>query len=180
MRSLLKKLFYSVIAGGAYFLIIRFLSPRPAESTFYFSYAQPFMVFLSIVVDPIVGGLGFALGEYLAMIGGNNIDGFFLFCCFLNGAGIGLFFSPNDLRQGFFSKKDIIQFNSIQLLSNFIVWSFFYPLYLRMFKGTDFVSMHVMGLRYALGFSISCLVAGSLFLAIYAQSRFSEANFYRS
>lgn len=180
MRPLLKKLFFSLLAAGNYYVIIRFLSPRPAGNIFYFSYAQPYMVFLSIVVDPLVGGLGFALGEMLGMIGGNNFDIFFLFCCFLNGGSIGLLFPPKELNQGYFPKKDIVQFNSIQTVSNFVVWALFYPLYLWLFKGIGFVEVHTLGLRYALGFSISCLVAGSLFLAIYAQSRFSEANFYRS
>ena len=180
MGNILKKILYIVLAGGIFFVLSKYLSPHPDSVKFYFTYAHPLMLFIAIVVDPLVGGLGFALGVFFLLIGTEPIDWIAIVCAFLNAASVGYFMPTEDLHNGFFFRKSIMIFNTIQTGSNFLCWGLIYPLLTWLIYHEPFLELVDVGLRYALSFSLSCLVFCTLHLEMYARSRFSAANFYRS
>ena len=180
MSRFTKNILYILLYGIIFFLIEKFISFTGVISYLNFSYSQPVMVFLSIIQPPLVGGLGAALGSFLIQIGENGYDWIMILCFFINCASIGWGMRNQKVNKGFFERREISRFFKIQLVSNFVTWWLIYPLLSLLIYHTDLKTALDEGFRSALGYFISDMLISTLFLTLYAQSRFSKANFYRN
>lgn len=84
------------------------------------------------------------------------------------------------INNGFFERKEIARFMKVQLISNFATWWLIYPLLSLLLYHTELKPVMDEGFLNALGYFISDMLISTLFLSLYAQGRFSKANFYRN
>ena len=180
MNSTLKKTLQVLFYGACFYLLNRFLLTEAAIAMIRFNYSHPFIVFISVIRGPWLGGFGYALGEFLTEIGKDSFDWIAIACSFLNCFSIGICMKSVDIHMGFFEKKDIIRFNNIQLIFNLACWSILYPVLSSFFMHIDLKIAFSQGIWKSIGFYISDLTATTLFLVLYARTRVSEANFYRN
>ena len=180
MSPLLKNILRIIFYGIVFFIIDYFLESANAIRQIQFSYSYPVMVFISVVFGPYVGGFGIALGLLLKQIGEHSLDILYIFCSFLNCFSIGYYMRYLDIQNGFFERSDMAKFNMYQLASNFVCWNLIYAVLSHFIYHTNLWEVLQKGFWQALGNFLSNLVAASIFLALYARSRVSAANFYRN
>ena len=182
MKSILNNFFRILLYGSVFYLLDRFLSAGTIISRIRFNYSHPFIVFISVIRGPWIGGFSFALGEFLTEIGGESFDWLAIICSFLNCFLIGKSIKNDEIYMGFFDKKDIIHFNNTHLLFNLICWTLIYPLvsHFLLHSSTNLFASLSQGFWKSTGFYISDLIAATLFLMLYSRTRITEANFYRN
>ena len=140
----------------------------------------PFLVFLSIVINPYLGGLGLALGNFIVLYILENIDWGIIICSFLNCVTIGFVMKKINLRNEFFGRDQIIFFNRVQIASNLVYWTGLYPVFKFLVMHGDYLKTLSWGAWQTFGNTLSCLLATTMFLVLYSRSQYTEANFYRS
>ena len=180
MKNFLKKLFTIILFAGVYFVLERYVKIPTAFKFIPFSYAHPTVSFASVINGPFIGAISSGLGELLTMIGKESIDWPAVFCALLNCASIGFSMAKNKISDGFFFRKEQLRFAVSQMISNIGCWAVLYPILSKIFMHTDFQSAFNYGFGKAIGMSITNLIAGTLFLSLYARTRISAGNFYRS
>ncbi len=180
MNRFTKNILYILLYGIIFYLIEKFINSTGVISYFSYSYSQPIMVFLSIIRPPLVGGFSAALGSFLIQIGKNTYDWILILCFFINCASIRWGMRNQKINNGFFERGDISRFSKVQLASNLVTWWLIYPLLSMLISHAELKPALDEGFRNALGYFISDMLISTLFLSLYAQSRFSKANFYRN
>ncbi len=182
MREFLKKFLLIVVFAVIYYLLERYFSTKTPGTPIHISIAHPFMVFISIVIDPWIGGIGIAIGSLILQIqhGQSIINWVVIICPFLNCLSIGYMMKSIDLGNEYFGRKLIYRFFKIQITATFVCWVIIYPLLNVLMRQKRYITYLSRGFWQSLGFILSCGIATTLFLMLYARSRFTEANFYRS
>lgn len=180
MSPFIKNILRIICYGGVYFIFERFLVMGGPVRNITVSCTYPFLVFISVVNGPLVGGLSAALGKYLIQINAPSVDWILIICAFLNCAWIARGMKDVGIRNGVFNRIDILHFNNVQLLSNIVCWVLVYPLLTHFLLKVNLMEVFQSGIWTALGYFLSDVIAATLFLAIYAQSRMTAVNFYRN
>ena len=186
MREFLKKTLLILAFAVIYYLLEEYFNTKISTKTpgtpIHITIAHPFMVFISIVIDSWVGGIGIAIGSLILQIqhGQSIINWVVVICPFLNCLSIGYMMKSIDLRNEYFGRKLIYRFFKIQIISTFVCWVIIYPLLNVLMWHKGYLTYLSRGFWQSLGFILSCGIATTLFLMLYARSRFTEANFYRS
>ena len=185
MRTFIKNVLLIILFAGAYFVLEVFLGADTPVKQIDISVGFPFLVFLSIVINPFLGALGLALGNFIVLytlanqiIG--NVDWGIIICSFLNCISISLAMKKINLRNEFFGRDQIIYFNRVQIVSNLFYWAGLYPLFKFLLKHGEYLKTLSWGMWQAFGNTLSCLLAATLFIVLYSRSQYTEANFYRS
>ena len=179
MRLFVKRVFIILLAAGIYCLLERFVGISTSLEGVRITYAQPFIVWVSVLTGPLIGGITGGIGEFLSQIGTPAWDWTTIICTILNCTVIGFFSRKIDVNNGFLSRNDIFYFNKVQVISNFIVWEIPYTALNILIYGEELSAALGRGFWIALNNSISCMMITSLFLALYAKTRITAANFYR-
>ena len=179
MRPTVKKVFVILFAAGIYCVLERFVGISTSLDGVRITYAQPFIIWVSVLNGPLIGGITGGIGEFLSQIWDPARDWATVICTILNCAAIGFFTRKIDVNSGFFDREDIFYFDKVQVLSNFIVWAIPYTVLNIRLNGEGLRTALARGFWIALNNSISCMIITSLFLALYAKTRMTAANFYR-
>ena len=179
MNQILKSIRNIILFGLLYFLLKRYADVFTASIKITISYALAFIFFVSVIHGPIIGAGAAALGTLIYQTVTNTFDWMIISCMAADCIFIGFFMSYLNIREGFFEKKDAVNFNNFQLLSHTICWIIFYPLLVYFILQEPLLETMMNGFFEVLGYYISCLIITTLLLDIYAQTRISEANFYR-
>lgn len=180
MKNLLRNIFIIIIFSGAYYVLERYAMVHTAFIYIPFSYAHPVVNFAGLIYGPLFGAISCALGEFLSMLGNELYDWPAVFCAFLNCGSIGFAMRNNKIREGLFPRREQLRFDLTQFLSNLFCWAGLYPVLSSLLLQKNFQSMFTIGLGKAIGMSITNAIAGTLLLSLYAKTRISAANFYRS
>ncbi len=180
MNPTLKKVLRIFFYGIIFFIIEHFFDATDSITKIQFSYANPLMVFVSVVQGPVVGALSITFGEFLEQIIHHESDWIFTLISAINCAWIGYGMRNVDIHNGFFERADVSHFNKVQLFSNIVCW-----LLLRPFLNYYLIHANIWdelrkGFWVTMGYFLSNLIAATIFLALYARSRVSAANFYRN
>ena len=179
MHRITKKVLTILFAAGIYCVLERFIGISTYLDVVRITYAQPFIVWVSVLTGPLIGGITGGIGELLSQVGDPGWDWPTIVCTILNCTAIGFFTREIDVNSGFFDKNEIIYFNKIQLFSNFIVWEILYSALNFWLNGEKLRVVLARGFWIAMNNSISCMMITSLFLALYTKTRMTAANFYR-
>ena len=182
MRQFLKNILLILVFAAIYYLLELFFKTTTPKYPIHISMAHPFMVFISIVISPWIGGISIALGSLLLQIlyGQTHINWVVIICPFLNCVSIGYLMKRIDLGKEYFGWKLIAQFIKIQSAATFVCWVIIYPILNVVMRKKNYLTYLNRGFWQSLGFILSCGVATTLFLMLYVRSQFTEANFYRS
>lgn len=182
MRQFLKNIILILVFAGIYYLLETYFSTKMPGNPIHITIAHPFMVFISIVVGPWIGGIGIAIGSLFLQIqhGQTIINWVVIICPFLNCLSIGYMMKSIDLQNEYFGWKLITRFNKIQVFATFVCWVIIYPLLNVLMRQQKYLTYLNRGFWQSLGFILSCGIATTLFLMLHVRSRFNEANFYRS
>lgn len=181
MTSFIKKVFLILILAAAYYILERYLQIATAFKYIQFCYAQPLVNSASVIFGPFVGSFASGLGEILlCRLQNLPIDWPSVLSAFLNCGIIGFAMKDLDIKNGFFMKKDVTRYNTVHLFSSFGCWAVLYPVTSFLFKLKQFIPAFHYGFGQALGMCVTNFVAGTLLLSLYAKSRITAANFYRS
>lgn len=179
MRSFSKNLLIIIIGAGIYCVLERFVGISTSLDGVRITYAQPFIIWLSVLAGPLIGGITGGIGELLSQIGGPALDLSMVICTILNCSVIGFFTRKIDVNKGFFGKNEVFLFDKVQIISNFIIWEIPYTAIKVLIYRENLSAALERGFWIALNNSISCMLITSLFLALYAEARMTAANFYR-
>lgn len=180
MRSFINKVLIVVFAASIYCVLERFEGISTSLESVRITYSQPFIVWISVLSGPLIGGISGGIGEVISQIGKVAWDWTKVLCTILNCAMIGFFTRKIDVKGGFFNRNDFFTFDQVQFISNFIVWEIPYTV-LNMWLNKEELTMPLArGFWIALNYSISCMMLTSLFLALYSKTRMTAANFYRN
>ncbi len=179
MRPISKKILIIIAAAGIYCVLERFVGISTSLEGVKITYAQPFIVWVSVLSGPLIAGITGGIGEFLSQIGDPAWDWVTIFCTILNCAAIGFFTRKLDINNGFFNRNDIITFDKVQIISNYIVWEIPYTALKIWINKESLTGALHQGFWIAMNNSISCMLITSLCLALYAKTRITAANFYR-
>ena len=180
MNQTLKNIFRIIFYGIIFFTIEHFLESTDIITQIQFSFSNPLMVFVSVIRGPAVGALSIAFGEFLEQLVHHQRDWLFILVSSINCAWIGYGMRNVDIHNGFFERSDVAHFNKVQVISNIICWVILRPLLNYLIHHTNVMEDLQKGFWVALGYFTSNLVAATIFLALYARSRITAANFYRN
>ncbi len=182
MRQFLKNILLILVFAAIYYLLEQFFKTTTSNYPIHISMAHPFMVFISIVISPWIGGISTALGSLMLQIlyGQTHINWVVIICPFLNCVSIGFLMKRIDLGKEYFGLKLISRFIKLQFLATSVCWVIIYPLLNVLIRRKNYLTYLNRGFWQSLGFTLSCGVATTLFLMLYVRSQFTEANFYRS
>lgn len=175
-KNILRIFFY----GFIFFVIEHFFEIRDTITRIQFSFSNPLMVFVSVVCGPVVGALSIAFGQFLELSTHHNTDWIFILLSALNCASIGYGMRKVDIHNGFFDRSDVTHFNKVQILSNLICWILLRPLLIHFVYHTNIIQELEKGFWMVMGYFISNSIVATIFLALYARSRVTAANFYRN
>ena len=179
MRSFGKNVVIILFAAGIYCVLERFVGISTSLDGIRITYAQPFIIWVSVLTGPLIGGITGGIGEILSQFGDPAWDWSMVICTILNCAAIGFFTRKIDINSGFFDRNDILYFDKVQVISNFFIWEIPYPALNFWLRGEELRIALGRGFWIAMNNSISCMMITSLFLALYAKTRMTAANFYR-
>lgn len=179
MRPLSKKIIVIVFAAGLYCVLERFSGISTSLESLRITYAQPFIVWVSVLGGPLIGGIAGGIGELISQIWNPEWDWPVVLCTILNCAAIGFFTNKIDVNSGFFGRNDIFYFEKVQIISNLIVWEIPYTALNMWLREENWTVSLYRGFWIALNNLVSCMMLTSLFLALYVKSRMTAANFYR-
>ena len=187
MKRRLIRILMTVVSIGLFaFLHDHAIIPLSVEHV-RISYAYPFRDVISVVLGPLAGGLvgsvgmllsseDFSLGSIL-MIVLNGLDGVL----------IGLLCRKIDVKNGFFGKNDLLTFLKSFTFSHFLcfvvirsVVLFIYGHNQGMAAASYMPGVLSAGLWMFLIDAVLSLDVATLLLVVFAKTRVSEANFYRS
>ena len=179
MRSLARKILTIIIGAGIYCVLERFVGISTSLDGVRITYAQHFIIWVSVLTGPVIGGITGGIGEALSQIGLPSLDWITVFCTVLNCVAIGYFTRNLDVNNGFCNRNDIFYFEKVQMISNFLVWEIPYTALNVLVCREKIAIALYRGFWISLNNSISCMLLTSLFLSLYAKTRMSAANFYR-
>ena len=180
MGSFLKKIIYIILFAGLYYVLVRYADVNTVLRHIRFSYSHPLLIFISIIIDPIVGGLANALGVFFTFFESGKNDWIELGCAFVNCAGVGFSMRKVDIAHGFFQRKDWFYFTTVLIIFDFVCWMLLYPFLNYFIFHSDLRLLVNDGFWKAFNLSLSGSVLTTLFLALYARTRITAANFYRN
>ena len=181
MNSFVKKLLYIILFAGIYFLLERFALINTAFDNVQFCYAQPVANCVSVILGPFVGSFAAAIGEFFVTHFQNTPnDWIAVACAFLSTGAVGLSMKDVDIKNGFFQRSDVLRFNAAHTLATFVCWVILYPRLSALLMHKEVHQAFIHGVGQAIGMWVTNFVVGTLLLTLYAKSRISAANFYRS
>ena len=179
MRPFTKKILVIIIAAVIYCVLERFIGISTSVDSIRITYAQPFIVWISVLAGPVVGGFSGGLGELLSQVEAAAMDYVTVVCTILNCVVIGYFTRNIDVKNGFFERNEVYNFEKVQVFSCFGVWGILFAVLNALINKEKFWMALGRGFWIGMNNSISCMLLTSLLLSLYAKTRMTAANFYR-
>ncbi len=168
------------ISIGVFVLLDLLTGIATAFGNLRITYSEPFLVFFTVAAGPVSGAIAGFVGLLIAQVQETILDWPAIICTVLNCIAIGQNTRGIRIDAGIFEKKEMIQFNRIQLFSNVMVWALIYPLLRYYLSHTPLPEAFRLGIYTCVHLVISCGLMSTLFLAIYARTRITPENFYRN
>lgn len=180
MSSILKKTAV-VLCSAILFYVIGYYEGLAAGSAFLrVSYSYPVLVFVSVIYGPIVGAAAGLLGQIILQTGMPVTDWAAVICTPVYCALVGFFTRKIDIHNGFFDRKDASQYNKVQILAALFSFQILYPAFTVLIRRISLASALALGVWLAIDLILGGMLIATLALALYAKTRLSAANFYRS
>ncbi|SEO42792.1 energy-coupling factor transport system substrate-specific component [Amphibacillus marinus] len=160
------------IGSAVYVILGRFLTIPTGIPNTNIETATAFLTFIAVLFGPIAGGLVGLIGHALkdSLLWGSIWWSWVLVSLFV-GFFIGLFSHRIKLEEGAFGKKQIIQFNAVQLLVQAIGWFLLAPVLDIVIYAEPVNKVFTQGLVAGLANIVSAGVIGTLLLAAYAKTQ---------
>lgn len=180
MNPTFKKILLIILFGCGFYLIDQYDGIQTTIRNVRISYSFPLLAFCSVIYGPVVGGCAGLLGQVIVQTGELVPDWFAVIATVLYCVMIGLFCRKIDIGNGFFSRQDATFFNKVHIGASVIIFQFFYPLLNIIFNKIGIRDALTQGAIVSIDIVIGCMLLATMFLALYAKTRISAANFYRS
>ena len=180
MNSVLKKTAVTLLTAIVFYGLA-YYEGRTADTAIlrvYLSY--PTLLFVAVVYGPLAGAASGLLGQIILQTGVPAPDWAAVICTTVYCALVGFFCRNIDIRSGFFDRKDATRFNNIQMLSAVSSVLALYPALSVLIRHVSWQDALHAGFFSAVNMILGGMLIATLFLALYAKTRLSAANFYRS
>ncbi|USS88562.1 ECF-type riboflavin transporter substrate-binding protein [Fructilactobacillus hinvesii] len=173
MKSLSVKKVVAIGIGAAIFVILdRFASIPTGFPNTNLATTYAFLALFALIYGPVVGFsvgfIGHALNDF--MMFGNPWWSWVL-CSALFGLVIGYFGKYFKVRDGIFSGKDMLWFNLLQIVTNYLLWALVAPTLDILIYSEPASKVYVQGLLSGTLDSISVGVLGTILIKAYAATR---------
>lgn len=178
MKKILKNAAIIFLFAGIFYGLDFLESKYTAEAVFRVSIAYPFLNFIIVVFGPVIGGLAGILGNCLMQLGKVSPNWISIICSAVYCVGLGILTRSIDITNGFFMRKEVLQYNRSQAIQCILTEMILCPILSVLLLKADFLSVLNQGFWRSLTRILSCLFLTTLFLSLYARTRMSEANFY--
>lgn len=156
------------------FMFVKIPSPIPETS---FQTAYGLSAFFATLFGPIAGGLIAFIGHALS----DGIQYGTPWWSWVIASGVASFifgfaFKNTKVEEGFFATKDIITFNSIQVIGNLVAWIIVAPTLDILIYAEPINLVFAQGAFAAVSNSISAGVIGTLLLIAYSKTRTKQGS----
>lgn len=167
------------IGAAVFFILGRFLSipigiPNTALETTY-----PFLALMSVLFGPVVGGLIGFIGHAVKDLLTYGLWISWVISSGITGIGYGLVGRRINIKDGIFSKSDIIKFNVGQFLTNLVAWALVAPILDILIYSEPANKVFVQGIVAALTNSLSVAIIGTLLIIAYTKTQTPENSLRR-
>ncbi|MGT2948982.1 ECF-type riboflavin transporter substrate-binding protein [Streptococcus devriesei] len=158
--------------GAALFVIIGIFINIPlfANTSIQLQYAV--QAFLAVLFGPAVGFFTGLIGHMVKdMFAGYGIWWSWVIPSGLVGLGIGFLKNRLRVEQGFFTAKDVLTFNVVQIIINIIAWGIVAPLGDIVIFNEPASKVFVQGLLASVANALTIGIGATILLAVYAKTR---------
>ena len=180
MNSVLKKIAVVLLTGILFYVIAYYEGITENTAFLRVSYSYPALIFVSVIYGPLVGAAAGLLGQVILQTGVPVPDWAAVICTPVYCALIGFFTRKIDIRNGFFDRKDASQYNIVQISAALFSFQILYPAFTVLIRKVSLASALGLGVWMAIDVILGGMLIATLALALYAKTRLSAANFYRS
>lgn len=180
MKFSLKSAVIVIIAALVYMVLEDRVGINTAFEHIQITSAYPFLCFMSVVCGPVSGGMTAFLGTGLVFATEWYLDVPLWIANVVLCVLVGSFTRDIDIQNGFFEKVEILRFNLVQALAHLFCWVLLRPGITSILNRSPFFPLMKDGIWNFLSNAFSTMLLGTLFLLIYARSRFNASNFYRN
>ncbi|MGT2924919.1 ECF-type riboflavin transporter substrate-binding protein [Streptococcus caviae] len=158
--------------GAALFVIIGIFINIPlfANTSIQLQYAV--QAFLAVLFGPAVGFFTGLIGHMVKdMFAGYGIWWSWVIPSGLVGLGIGFLKNRLRVEQGLFTAKDVLTFNTVQVIINIIAWGIVAPLGDIVIFNEPASKVFVQGLLASVANALTIGIGATILLAVYAKTR---------
>lgn len=167
------------VGAAVFFILGRFLSipigiPNTSLETTY-----PFLALMSVLFGPGVGALIGLIGHGVKDLLTYGLWISWVISSGITGLGYGLISKKINIRDGVFSKADIIKFNIGQLVTNLVAWALVAPVLDILIYSEPANKVFLQGIVAALTNSVSVAILGTLLIIAYTKTQTKENSLRR-
>ncbi|MDY3005924.1 ECF-type riboflavin transporter substrate-binding protein [Anaerococcus sp. AGMB00486] len=168
------------IGAAVFFILGRFLSipvgfiPNTSIETTY-----PFLALMSVLFGPVAGALIGFIGHAIKDLLTYGLWWSWVISSGVTGLGYGLVGKNLNLRNGEFTKKDIIKFNIGQVITNIVAWAVVAPILDILIYSEPANKVFTQGLVSAGLNSLAVAILGTILITAYAKTQIKEGSLSR-
>ncbi|MGT2888259.1 ECF-type riboflavin transporter substrate-binding protein [Streptococcus didelphis] len=172
MKNTSIKTVVAIGIGAALFVIIGIFVPITIFTNTTISLQYAIQALFSVIFGPLAGFFIGFIGHMLKdMLLGNGVWWSWVLPSGLVGLGIGLMRNRLHITKGIFTKKDMLLFNSVQIITNIIVWGIVAPIGDILIYHEPVNKVFTQGLFAGFANIFTVGLAGTLLIIAYANSR---------